>query len=117
MIAALTAAWSWFVGTKVGRWIVELMAILAGLGAALGYVYFKGKRAQADTDEAKDAEADAKAAQEAAEYTQRSTDAVRQTHVEVSQMQDAGTQRIRDAADNTAAGWLRHNADRDQAGP
>lgn len=63
MIAALTAAWSWFVGTKVGRWIVELVAILAGFGAALGYVYFKGKHAQAAKDQAKDAKVAVEAAQ------------------------------------------------------
>lgn len=66
MIAALSAAWTWFVGTKVGRWLVGMTLALAGLAAALFVAFLKGKHAQARTDEAKAAQASKEAAQTAA---------------------------------------------------
>lgn len=73
MIAAITAAWTWFTGTKLGRWLIELAAILAAAGAAYFYVYTRGKHAQAKTDAAKDASVQADAVKVAAQtYTDAS---------------------------------------------
>jgi hypothetical protein len=113
-VIGLSAAWKWFLGTAVGRWIAGI-GLTVVVAAGLLYVAFrKGKHAQADTDKAKDAEAAQRAAQEAAATLQRSADAVRQTHDEVSKMPDAGTQRVGDAAPDSAAGWLREHATRPQ---
>lgn len=107
----------WFIDTKFGRWIVGIGVFLAAIAAACLYWFERGKRTQATKDKAKDAEASQRAAQEAADAAQRSADAVRATNDEISKLPDAGTQRVGDAAPDTAAGWLREHADRDQAGP
>src|SRR5574337_748249 len=112
----MIAIWTWFVGTRIGRWLVGLGVLLAALGAMALAMFEKGKHAQAAKDQAKDAEASQRAAQEAADAIQRSADAVRATNDEISKMPDAGTQRVGDAAPDSAAGWLRAHANRDQAG-
>lgn len=109
--------WAWFVGTKVGRWLVGTALVIAGLATALFIAFKKGKHAQAKTDEAKNADAAAQSEQEAANAAKRSSDAVRATNDEISKMPDAGTQRVGDAAAGTAADWLHQHADRDQANP
>lgn len=63
MIAAIVAAWKWFLSTTIGRWIVGVFAVLAALAAALAIAFVKGKHAQAAKDQAKDAEASQQAAQ------------------------------------------------------
>ena len=112
----LLSAWTRFVGTKFGRWIVGAALVIAGLAAALFVAFLKGEHKQAVTDAARDAKADQKAKQEAADAAKRSSDAVKETNDEISKMPDAGTQRVGDAAHDSAAGWLRDNANRDKAG-
>jgi len=111
----MTALWTWFVSTKIGRWIVGLSVTLAALAAALFVAFLKGKEHQAGADKAKDAAASQQAVQEAAAAVQQSADAVRATNDEISKMPDAGTQRVGDATAGPAQ-WLRDNANRDQAG-
>jgi hypothetical protein len=67
--------WAWFVGTRIGRWIVGIALTLAGLAAALAVAFVKGKHAQADTDKAKDAQAAQRAAQAAQDTQQAASDA------------------------------------------
>lgn len=62
MIAALAAAWRWFLGTTLGRWIVGTGAVALALAVALYMAFRKGKHAQADADKAKDAKQQADAA-------------------------------------------------------
>ena len=112
----LATVWRWFLSTALGRWIAGIGAVLLGVLALAYTAFLKGKRTQAAKDKAKDAEASQRAAQEAADAIQRSADAVRATNDEISKMPDAGTQRVGDAAADSAAGWLRAHADRDQAG-
>lgn len=57
--------WTWFVGTRIGRWLVGLGVLLAALGAMALAMFEKGKRTQAAKDQAKDAEAAQRAAQAA----------------------------------------------------
>jgi hypothetical protein len=59
--------WAWFVGTRIGRWIVGIALTLAGLAAALAVAFVKGKHAQADKDEAQRAKETAESAQVAAD--------------------------------------------------
>lgn len=115
----MSALWAWFLGTRIGRWIVGIGAVLAAFVVAIASVFLygrgKGKTEQAEQDKAKDAGAEQQAAQEAAAAANRSADAVRATNDEISKMPDAGTQRVGDATAGPAD-WLRTNADRDQAG-
>jgi type VI protein secretion system component VasK len=112
----MLSAWTWFIGTKVGRWIIGAALVIGALAVAALEMFEKGKRAQAKTDADKDAAADQRAKQEASDAAKRSSDAVRATNDEISKMPNAGTQRVGDAAADSAAGWLRDNANRDQAG-
>lgn len=63
MIAAIAAAWKWFLSTTLGRWIVGICAVLLGILALAYTAFLKGKHAQAAKDQAKDAEAEQQAAQ------------------------------------------------------
>lgn len=47
--------WAWFASTKIGRWLIGLGAVLAAILAALGIGWLKGRKSQADADNAKDA--------------------------------------------------------------
>lgn len=53
----MTALWAWFIGTRIGRWIVGVSLVIAGLAAALFVAFLKGKHSQADKDAAKQAQA------------------------------------------------------------
>lgn len=108
--------WAWFISTKVGRALIVLGAIIAAGLATYGAGWLKGRKHEAEADQAKDAAEQVEAVQAANDAANRSADAVRQTHEEVAKMPDAGTQRVADAAPDSAAGWLRANANRDQAG-
>ena len=52
----MMALWGWFVGTKIGRWLVGVTLVIVGLFAALAVAFVKGKHAQADEDKAAQAE-------------------------------------------------------------
>jgi len=93
----------WFARTKVGRWLIGLSAAIL-MALALAYAAFrKGKRVQADADQAKDAQVSAQAAQEVVnaavvrQEVQRETDA----------LPEAKPQRVLDADRATGAGHLR----------
>ena len=95
--------WAWFASTKVGRWLIGLSAAIL-MALALAYAAFrKGKRVQADADQAKDAQVSAQAAQEVVnaavvrQEVQRETDA----------LPEAKPQRVLDADRATGAGHLR----------
>lgn len=111
------AIWTWFIGTKVGRWIVGLVLVIAGLVAALFVAFLKGKHSQVKTDDATAAQAQVDTVQASLDAANHSADAVKVTHEEVSKMPDAGIQRVGDAAAGTAAGWLHDHANRDAHNP
>ena len=71
----MIALWTWFVGTRIGRWLVGLGVILAAVGAMALAMFEKGKHAQAAKDQAKDAEAVQRAAQAAQETFTAASDA------------------------------------------
>lgn len=61
----MIALWTWFVSTRIGRWIVGIVFVVAGLAAALFVVFKKGEKDQRTKDvatQAKAAQADAQAA-------------------------------------------------------
>lgn len=62
----MSAILAWIAGTKFGRWIVGVGAVLVALLAALAVAFVKGEHRQASKDAAKDAQALQQAAQEAA---------------------------------------------------
>lgn len=117
-MTGFAAAWSWFLSTAVGRWIVGIGAVLAAI-AALAYVYFlKGKHAQADTDKAKDAEAAQRAAQEATAAIQAASQARTEVDNAITTLPDAPAQTVATADPATAAGELRTDGwVRDPASP
>jgi len=82
----LAAAWSWFIGTKVGRFIVGIALVIGGLALTLYVAFRKGKHAQADVDKAKTAQADADAAKVAQQTYSDATAAAAQVRA------DAGRQ-------------------------
>lgn len=93
----------WFLGTTIGRWIVGIGAVLAGI-AALAYEAFrKGKHAQANTDAAKDA----KAAQEATAAIQAASQTRTEVDNAITTLPDAPAQTVATADPATAAGELR----------
>jgi hypothetical protein len=106
----------WLAGTKVGRWIAGVGAVVVAMLGLFAVGWLKGRKHEAEADQAKDAAEQVEAVQAANDAANRSADAVRQTHEEVAKMPDIGTQRVADAAPDSAAGWLRANANRDQAG-
>lgn len=112
----MSAWWAAFLTTKAGRCLAAIGGFLLALAVFALYVWRKATQHQADKDEAKDAAVNAQQAKEIAEAVQRSADAVKETNDEIAKMPDIGTQRVADAAPDSAAGWLRANANRDQAG-
>ena len=107
----------WFASTKIGRWLIGLAAAIL-MALALAYAAFrKGKHAQADADNAKDAETIANAAQ----VTVNAAVVRQEVANETAKLPDAPAQRVLDADRNTAAGklaaeWLR-SADTPAADP
>ena len=71
----MTKLWGWFLGTKAGRWIVGVFAVVGALIAALAIAFVKGKHSQAAKDKAKDAEAAQQGAQVAQQTFTAATDA------------------------------------------
>jgi hypothetical protein len=112
----MSAILAWLGGTKVGRWIAGIGAVVVAMLGLFAVGWLKGRKHEAEADQAKDAAVNAQQAKEIAEAVQRSADAVKETNDEIAKMPDAGTQRVADAAPDSAAGWLRANANRDQAG-
>lgn len=77
----LAAAWSWFIGTKVGRWIVGVCAVVAALGAALLVAFVKGRqhgKREGLADAAEQAVKDARAAQQVTTDAAQAAEQVRQ---------------------------------------
>lgn len=99
----MSALWAWFVGTRVGRWIVGVALTLAALGAALAVAFVKGKQHQADADKARDAQSLA----EAAEQAVKASTVRKEIENATAKLPDAPPQRVGDAYPDTAAGKLR----------
>ena len=72
----LAAVWRWFLSTTIGRWIVGIGAVLLGILTLAYTAFLKGKHAQAAEDQANDAEAAQRAAQEAQQTFTAASDAV-----------------------------------------
>lgn len=113
----LVAIGKWFVGTKFGRWIIGLGAVLLALALAIGAAFLKGhskgKAEQADADKTKDAQSLAEAAQNA---VQRVNDA-QEIENAIAKQPDAGTQQVGTALPGTSAGELREHWMRPDAAP
>lgn len=93
----------WFIGMKLGRWIVGIGAVLAAIGAACLYWFERGKRTQASKDKARDAQSLAQAAQEAVNAANVRKD----VDNEAAKLPDAPPQTLATADPATAAGQLR----------
>ena len=102
-MAWFAAAWSWFSGTKIGRWIIGAALVIAGLLAALAIAFVKGKQSQASVDDAKDAQSMA----DAAEQVVKAARTRAEVENEVAKEPVAPPQKVADAAPDTAAGKLR----------
>jgi len=99
----MTALWGWFVSTKIGRWIVGIVVMLAALAAALFVAFVKGKEHQADVDQAKDSQSLADAAEQVVKASNDRTEVENDN----AKLPDAPAQKVADAAPDTAAGELR----------
>ena len=103
---------AWLATTKLGRFALELFALLVAFGATALAMFEKGKRKQADTDKAKDAQANAQATQQ---ITQAATTR-QEVENETAQLPAAPPQTVATADPDTAAGklrtggWLRDDA-------
>lgn len=109
----MDALWALFVGTKVGRWIVGMALAIAGVSALLGMMFLKGKHAQAKTDDFKDAQSLAEAAQQAVAAANVRKDVENET----AKLPDAPPQTVETADPDTAAGQLRTDGWVRPAGP
>ncbi|WP_343714036.1 hypothetical protein [Inquilinus sp.] len=87
----IAAAWAWFVGSKVGRWIVAAGAVLLAIGGALLLGRRQGRQAAGQEQEAQEHEA----------------------YRDAVQTRDRVEDRLRRAADGTAADELRRHWSRD----
>lgn len=94
---------------KLKTWALALFAVLAAIATALLYGRHKGKQAAEQDEAARDAAANAQAAQDIIK-TQESR---HETDAEVQRLPDAPAQRVGDADPNTAAGRLRDDWSRD----
>jgi len=59
MLAAIAAAWKWFLGSTFGRWIVGVGTVLAAIAVLAYTAFLKGKHAQSDEDKAARSEEEA----------------------------------------------------------
>lgn len=96
----MTALWAWFIGTKVGRWIVGIGAVLAALAVAWLTGHHKGAETQAATDAKAQGQSAAEAAQNAVETYHDATQAAQQAQVAAAK-QPAPDVVKRDDFDNT----------------
>ena len=87
----IAAAWAWFAGAKLGRWIIAAGAVVLTIGGALLLGRWQGRQAQEREQEAEDHEA----YRDAVDTRNRIED------------------RIRRAGDGTAADELRKRWSRD----
>lgn len=78
--------WAWFVSTRVGRWLVGAVLAVGALAIGLWMMYAKGKRVQAGSDAAKDAQSLADAAQNALDTANAASEAANKVR------QDAASQ-------------------------
>lgn len=99
----LLDAWSWFVGTKIGRWIVGVALVIGALAVGALAMFQKGKHAQAGADEARAAQSESESAQQVIKAANVRKDVVN----EVETLPVAPPQNVATADPATAAGQLR----------
>lgn len=88
---------------KIKTWAIALGAALLSIGLAVLYGLRKGKRWQKGVDDARDAQANA----QAAEQVQQVQESRHETDAENAALPDAGPQQVAQADPSTAAGKLR----------
>lgn len=88
---------------KVKAWIIALSAALLSIGLAVLYGLRKGKNWQKGVDDAREAQANVQAAQQA----RKAQESRNETDQRVAATPDKGPQRVGDADPDTAAGHLR----------
>lgn len=94
---------TWFLTTKLGRWLAGIAAVLA---AILG-VWLAGHRSGKQAQKHKDDEASSEANHKAAEAVQKVSEDRAHVDSEVEKLPDAGIQEVATADPATAAGRLR----------
>jgi gas vesicle protein len=99
----MSALWAWFLGTRIGRWIVGIGAVIAAIAAAVLVAFVKGKHSQADTDKAKEAGAEQRAAQAVTDAANTRQEVDNAT----AKLPDAPAQTVATADPASAAGELR----------
>jgi hypothetical protein len=99
----MTELWTWFLTTKVGRFLAGVAAVVIALGVAALIAFGKGKKSQA----AKDAAANANADVEQAQQVQQAANARQEVENENAALPEAPPQTVANAAPGTAAGDLR----------
>lgn len=104
-MSVLATAWTWFIGTKLGRMCLGAAAVLAALLAAWIAGHRKGRTTQATKDAAASAGDTAAAAQRVVNAAQ----ARKQVEAETLKLPDAPAQRVAAADPATAAGKLRED--------
>lgn len=96
----MSALWTWFVSTRVGRWIVGLGAIVAAFAATYLIAHRKGADVQKQEDLASNAQAAVEAAN-AAHDVQATASSAAQTVEVQAEKQPAPDPVKRDDFDNT----------------
>lgn len=94
---------TWLATTKLGRGVIAAFGLLLAFGAMALAMFEKGKRAQAQTDDAKDAQSSTDAAEQMVKAAQTRAE----VENEVAKQPEAPPQKVADAAPDTAAGKLR----------
>jgi hypothetical protein len=94
---------------RLKTYALALFAALAAIAGVLLYGRHKGKQAAEQAEAARDAQANAQAAQE----TIKTQESRHETDAEVQRLPDAPAQRVGDADPDTAAGKLRDRWTRD----
>lgn len=107
MIAAIDAAWKWFLSTTLGRWIVGVLAVVGALIAALAIEFVKGEREGKREGLAEAAQRSVKEANDAAQQEKQAVQTASEVQNEIQKLPDAPAQTVGTAAAGTAAGDLR----------
>jgi len=110
----MSAILTWLAGTRLGRWVIGLGAVLMAALALAGIAWRKGEKSGAAKGEAEAEKAKADAAEQRATETiaeQKAQQAAVQTasevHDEIQKLPDAPAQQVATADPATAAGHLR----------
>jgi hypothetical protein len=85
----------WFLGTTIGRWTVGIGAVVVAMLSLFAVGWLKGRKHEAEADQAKDAAEQVKQAKVAQETYQAATDAAEQVR------QDAAKQPAPDTKNRT----------------